>query len=68
MIKYILAHKFQLIVAWLAVQNILKAIQDAFDTLPKDKPIPIITKIILVMQSISGYLALGNRPTTGIQK
>lgn len=55
-------HLAEIGVAWLAVQAILKAIQDAFDTLPKDKPIPVITKILVVMQSVSGYLLLGNRP------
>jgi hypothetical protein len=60
---YLQSHIMQIGVGWLALQNILKAIQDAFDSLPKDKPTPILRKIVLIMQAVSGYLFLGNRPT-----
>ena len=63
-IPYIESHWVQIGLSWLAIQNVLKSIQDAIDALPKDKPIPILTKIVLVMNSVSQYIFLGNRPTT----
>ena len=66
MLDYIKSHWFQIGLIWLATQNVLKAIQDALDAVPKDKP--ILTKIVAVMNAAGQYLFFGNRPTIGGQK
>lgn len=47
-------------VAWLFIQNFLKAIQDAVDAQPVNLK-PPFGKIIYYMQAVGGYLFLGNR-------
>jgi len=47
-------------VAWLFIQNFLKALQDAIDAEPKDLK-PPFGRIVYYMQAIGGYLFAGNR-------
>lgn len=57
---WIMAHKYQLGVVYLLVLNVLKATQDALDSLPKDAS--LLKKIITIMQANLSY-AVGNRIT-----
>lgn len=59
-IKWLETHWVQIGVCWFAIQNLLKALQDTMDAIPKG--LPPLAKIYWFMQGIGGYLFLGNRP------
>jgi hypothetical protein len=59
-INWIEKHWVQIGMVWLATQNILKAIQDSLDNMPKGTP--ILRKISTLMQDVSAYVFTGNRP------
>lgn len=48
-------------VAWLFLQNFLKALQDALDAEPPDLKNKPLGKIVYYMQAIGGYLFMGQR-------
>ena len=59
--QILVKHWAEIGVAWLAIIKILTAFQDAVDAEPKDLK-PPFGKVIYYMQSMSGYLFMGNRP------
>lgn len=58
--NWICSHWVQIGLVWLAVQNFLKALQDALDAMPKG--LSFLAEVIYLMQNIGGYLFTGNRP------
>lgn len=58
---WIMSHKALLLALWLAIQTILKAVQDAIDAEPIELKTKPFARISYYMQAISGYLLAGNR-------
>ena len=58
---YLQNHWVQIGLIWLAVQNVLKAVQDAIDAMPPNTP--ILRKITMIMGAVGQYIFTGNRPT-----
>ena len=59
--KFLQNHWIQIGVAWILIQNFLKALQDAIDAEPPEIKAKPIARISYYMQAIGGYLFAGNR-------